>query len=243
MENWFAEWFNSPYYHLLYQNRDEQEAERFIDALLEALQPPAGAKVLDLACGRGRHSIYLAERDLEVVGLDLAPESIQSANLSQKANLRFDVHDMRQPFPHGPYDYIFNLFTSFGYFESEAEHLITLSNIAQALKPGGYLLLDFLNAPKVVAQLVLAESKSVKNIDFRIRRCLANGRITKDIIFSTGRQKHHYTEQVWAFDLPAFQAFFKEVGLELRETWGNYALASYQANSSDRLILLAQKPV
>lgn len=242
MENWFANWFNSPYYHLLYQHRDEEEAQAFMDALIDELQPSEGAHVLDLACGKGRHSIYLAEKGLDVVGLDLAEESIRAAQASKQEHLQFGVHDMREPLPFGPYDYIFNLFTSFGYFESEEEHLLTLKHIFEALKPGGYLLIDFLNATKVIQGLVGKEKKALDDVHFRIRRYLENGVITKEIAFETGGQRHHYKEKVWGFDLNDFERFFEAVGLELIETWGNYELQPYRADTSKRLILLAQKP-
>lgn len=242
MENWFADWFNSPYYHLLYQHRDEKEAEAFMDKLVKELKLAEGTRVLDLACGKGRHSIYLAQKGLDVVGLDLSEESIRAAQTSKQAQLQFDVHDMRKPFPHGPYDYIFNLFTSFGYFESEVEHLLTLKHVFEALKPGGYFLIDFLNAPKVIEALVGKEEKKLEDVHFRLRRYLQNGVITKEIAFETGVQRHHYTEKVWAFNINDFKHFFSEVGLELKKTWGNYQLEPYNVKTSNRLILLAQKP-
>ncbi len=79
MENhpWFKDWFNSPYYHQLYFNRDEKEAAAFIDKLINYLQPAPNASMLDVACGKGRHSIHLAEKGFDVTGIDLSEDSIK----------------------------------------------------------------------------------------------------------------------------------------------------------------------
>ena len=76
MKDWFKDWFNSPYYHLLYKNRDDNEARSFMDVLLQKLNMKEGSCILDLACGKGRHSKYLNEKGFDVTGVDLAKESI-----------------------------------------------------------------------------------------------------------------------------------------------------------------------
>ena len=77
--DWFKAWFNTPYYHTLYKNRDNSEAKAFIENMIDYLHLEKGAKVMDLACGKGRHSITLNENGLDVVGLDLSDESIAYA--------------------------------------------------------------------------------------------------------------------------------------------------------------------
>ena len=78
-QTWYSSWFDTPYYHLLYKNRDEQEAKAFIDLLCQYLNLPAGSLALDLACGKGRHAKVMAENGLNVTGLDLSPGSIAEA--------------------------------------------------------------------------------------------------------------------------------------------------------------------
>ncbi|MFM7731182.1 MAG: class I SAM-dependent methyltransferase, partial [Flavobacteriales bacterium] len=149
MENrnseWFAGWFDSPYYHLLYGHRDEQEAFAFIQLLVHdhlADRP----YVVDLGCGKGRHSRALAEHGKRVHGIDLSPESIEFASKQNTAMATFSVQDMRQLTLDTPADAILNLFTSFGYFESVDEHLSVLSSVAANLKKGGLFILDYFNA-------------------------------------------------------------------------------------------------
>src|SRR5688572_19479368 len=95
---WFKDWFNSPYYHQLYFQRDDAEAAAFIDKLIDHLQPSPRSMMLDVACGKGRHSIQLASKGYFVTGIDLSEDSIIEAKKFETDNLEFFVHDMRLPF-------------------------------------------------------------------------------------------------------------------------------------------------
>ena len=243
-KEWFTAWFNSPYYHILYQNRDEEEAKQFIDELLKYLQPPAGAAVLDLACGKGRYSRYLAAKDLYVTGLDIADESIAFARQFETAHLSFFTHDMRQPFRINYFDYIFNFFTSFGYFATEKDHRTTVANIATGLRPGGTFVLDFFNSVKVVRDLRPYEHKTIGGIDFELhRRVDEEGYIVKEIEFVADGQPQRFAERVRAFTLQDFQALFSQAGLQITTTFGDYSLGAFDPFDSDRLILIAHKHV
>lgn len=136
MENaeWYVDWFNSPYYHLLYNNRNYKEANFFIDKLCGHLELKPGAAIWDLACGKGRHSIALSKKDFYVTGTDLSVNSITEASLSAGPNLQFFVHDMRQPFKVNYFDAVFNLFTSIGYFKDTGDNYEVFKNAALALK-------------------------------------------------------------------------------------------------------------
>src|SRR5688500_7812392 len=120
--SWFGKWFDSSFYHQLYANRDENEAKAFIDELLLELQPVEAASMLDLGCGSGRHARYLAAQGFNVTGIDLASSSIRTAKQFKMENLQFYRHDMRVPFGYDRYDFVFNFFTSFGYFKEEREN-------------------------------------------------------------------------------------------------------------------------
>lgn len=241
MSTWFATWFDSSYYHLLYQHRDDSEAQFFMDNLVQYLEVPKKAKILDLACGKGRHSIYLANKDFDVVGVDLSPESIEHARKFEQEHLHFDTHDMRMPLTVGPFDYIFNLFTSFGYFPTEEEHIQTLQEMKQGLKSkDSTLVIDFFNAHKVIQQLVLTEEKILSGITFKINRRVENGYILKDIRFEDKGQKFHFQEKVRAFTLEDFKRLLEQVGLELQAHFGGFDLSTYDPQNSSRLILIAK---
>ena len=166
--NWFASWFDTPYYHILYKDRDYEEAQLFMDNITQYLNLPEDAKILDLACGKGRHSIYLNKLGYNVTGADLSENSIAEASKYSNEKLHFTVHDMREPFDE-KFDAIFNLFTSFGYFESDDDNLITLKAIHESLSEFCFAVIDFMNVYKVINDLVPHEVKTVEGIDFHIK--------------------------------------------------------------------------
>ncbi len=242
-KEWFAEWFDSPYYHTLYKNRDEQEAQKTLDNLLHALQLPTGARILDLACGKGRHARYLASKDFDVTGLDISDASITFARQFERERLAFYQHDMRQPFRINYFDAVMNMFTSFGYFQNEPDHLLTLKNVQKNLKPGGLFLLDYFNVEWVRHHLIRSEEKTVDGIEFHLKRNVRGEHVFKTVEFTTGGKEFHFRERVRLFTLTDFQALFDAAGLKLTRTYGSYDLENFDAATSKRLILIAKKPI
>ena len=239
-KEWFTAWFNSPYYPILYKNRDEQEARFFMDNLMQYLGLHSQNKVLDIGCGRGRHVVYLNSRGMDVTGIDMAPESIAYARQFENERLHCYVHDMRQPFRTREYCYVLNLFTSFGYFETEAENIQVVRAATQALRKGGKLVIDFMNTHKIMEGLVSHELKEVEGIRFEIHRRLENSFIVKDIYFTHQSTSYHFQERVKALCLDDFLCYFDIAGITLRHVFGNYALDPYYPHTADRLILIAE---
>ena len=239
-EEWFKNWFDSPYYHILYKYRDESEAEGFIDNLLDTLQPGANSQVLDLACGKGRYSRHLANKGFEVVGIDLSEQSIRYARQFEKDNLSFYTHDMRQPFRTNYFDFVFNFFTSFGYFDTEKEDIKALKNVALGLKPGGTFVLDFFNAEYVIQKLTGEEEKLIDGIHFQIRKWVDDSHVHKSIDFEDKGRSWHYKEKVRLFMPEDFERLFKRAGLVIQKTYGDYQLQPFSRDSSPRLILIAK---
>ena len=234
---WFASWFDTPYYHILYKDRNYREAQIFMDNLTHYLNLPDHAKVLDLACGKGRHSIYLNQLGFTVLGVDLSENSIEVANKNTNDTLHFQVHDMREPLE-DTFDAIFNLFTSFGYFDKEEDNLKTLIAIKENLSEFGFAVIDFMNVPFVLDNLVAEETKTVDAIDFHLKRYLLNGYIIKEIDFEDQGQKFHYTEKVRALRLEDFEQMMEEAGIYLLDTFGDYKLKKYHKKDSERLIMI-----
>ena len=235
--NWFASWFDSPYYHILYKERDEMEAQLFMDNIVHYLNLPEEAKILDLACGKGRHSIYLNQMGFNVTGADLSSNSIAIAKDFENETLKFVEHDMRKPFDQ-KFDAIFNLFTSFGYFENEEDNFITLKAIRDSISEYGFAVIDFMNVPNVLANLVPEEVKSVDNIDFHIKRYLKDGYIYKEINFEGQGEKFHFTEKVKAITLEDFEIMMEEAGIYLLDIFGDYKLKKFHKKESELLILI-----
>jgi SAM-dependent methyltransferase len=235
--NWFASWFDTPYYHILYKERNYREAQIFMDNLTHYLNLPEKAKVLDLCCGKGRHAIYLNQLGFEVVGADLSENSIAEANKNKNETLHFQVHDMRETFE-DKFDAIFNLFTSFGYFENDEDNLTALKAMKESLTEYGFAVIDFMNVNQVVNNLVAEEVKTVENIDFHIKRYVSDGHIYKEIDFEDQGEKFHFTEKVKALTLKDFEELMEEAGIFLLDIFGDYKLKKFHKNDSERLIMI-----
>ncbi len=240
-KEWFAEWFDSEYYHILYKNRDFTEAEFFIDNLIDFLKPEKDASILDLACGAGRHSVFLHKKGYNVTGVDLAANSIDTAKQYEQENLLFDVHDMREVYHSNAYDYIFSMFTSFGYFNDAEDNVKMLSSVNSSLKESGVFVLDFMNAHKVIKNLVPDEVKEVDGIIFHIKRFVDDGFIKKNIRFTAEGEDYNYTEKVQGIFLEEMKSLFEKANLNMIHTFGDYKLNEFNEQTSDRLIIIASK--
>lgn len=240
-QEWFGEWFNSPYYHILYHNRDHKEAASFIDNLCELLKIMPYHHILDLGCGKGRHAIYLNKKGCMVDGLDLSEQNIQLAKKFENKRLHFYKHDMRELFRENTYDFVLNMFTSIGYFDNPDENLKTIKAVSKGLKNGGALVIDFLNPYRVVHELVEEEIKNVKGIEFHINRRYENGYIIKDISFVDGDESFCFHEKVQAIRRTDFMDYFNKSGLEVENIFGDYNLNNYVSEKSDRMIFIVTK--
>ncbi|MCW4467804.1 class I SAM-dependent methyltransferase [Flavobacterium sp. MFBS3-15] len=236
-KKWFASWFDTPYYHILYKDRDYEEAQLFMDNLTNYLNLPDDAKILDLACGKGRHSVYLNKLGYDVTGADLSENSIEEASKESNEKLHFMVHDMREPFDQ-KFDAIFNLFTSFGYFEDDADNMKTLKAMCASLNEYGFGVIDFMNVNYVINNLVAEEVKTVDGIDFHIKRYVKDGHIVKEINFEACGEQLHFTESVQALTLEDFEKMMEEAGIYLLDIFGDYKLRKFFKNESERLIMI-----
>lgn len=240
--DWFESWFASPYYPILYKHRDSLEAEGFVEKLINHLMPQPGSRMLDIACGEGRHSIQLADRGFDVTGIDLSQPSIAKAQQSERDNLHFMVHDMRNPFYINYFQFAFNFFTSFGYFGNPRDNQMAAKSFATALRKDGILVLDYLNFEYTAAHLIPEETVEREQVTFYIRRKLEDGYFVKEIRFhDVDGSERIYTERVSAFQLSDFQRIFQNAGLALVNTYGDYKLGHYNAADSPRLILIFKK--
>lgn len=241
---WFKEWFNTPYYHILYKDRDFQEAEIFISKLTEYLQLPENSKVIDLACGKGRHSVYQNQLGYNVLGLDLSEESILHNRQFENETLKFAVHDMRDEiFPEflaEKADAVMNLFTSFGYFEDPADDRKVFQSVKNSLKPGGIFVLDFLNERFVENTLVPETQQHKGGIDFHIKKRIEDGHVIKDIMFDDDNREHHYFEKVKLHTLEEIETLAESCGFTVKKVFGNYHLEDFEPEVSPRCILILE---
>ena len=238
---WFGTWFNSPYYHILYKHRDFEEARAFMNRLNDLFNFKPDQKILDLACGKGRHAIYMNSKGLDVVGVDLSPKNIEEAKKHENARLHFYVHDMRAVFRESEFDFVLNLFTSFGYFETDKENEDAICATAKAIKPGGHFIIDFLNPKLVINKMVPCEEKVIDGIHFKISRRFDSGYILKDIDFEAEGKAYFFQERVQAIRKEEFIGFFDKAGLDLKEIYGDYDLNYFEEDRSQRMIFVLKK--
>jgi SAM-dependent methyltransferase len=243
MKDWYKEWFNSPFYHKLYFGRDENEAKAFIERTLAHLKPPEGAFMLDVACGKGRHSRFLSGHGFDVSGIDISFESIQYAKTFENEKLHFYQHDMRLPAWINYFDYAFNFFTSFGYFHTKREHDDAIRTLSNSLKPGGIFLIDYLNVHYVEEHLVHNEIKNIDSTTYEIHRWMDETHFYKRITVTDPSIEKPFecTEKVAKFSLGDFTDMFSFNKMQVTEVFGDYDLNHYHVKETPRMIIIAKK--
>jgi len=242
---WYEDWFWSDAYTKVYDHRDEEEAERLVRLIEREIAPAPDLHILDVGCGRGRHARALARRGHQVTGIDLSRAAIEAArakandeNLEAKAS--FQVGDMREPACNGCADGVVNLFTSFGYFEKDAENERALAAMTTALRPGGWFLQDYLNAPVVADSLGTSEHETDDGLRIHQDRWIDDGRVNKKITIEHEAGTETFQESVRLFTIYDFKEMYATVGLELVDLFGSYDGDDYVPDESPRLLLYAR---
>ena len=233
------DWFDSDYYHTLYKHRDYSEARNFIDNIVEYLDLKKGSKILDLACGIGRHSIYLDKIGFKVVGTDKSPNNIKKAKASKNQSVNFLQMEMIDDTNH-KYDVIFNLFTSFGYVNHDY-NLKTIKNIERQLKDDGTVIVDFMNTLFVKKNLVIEETKVIDDLSFKIKRKSDGKHIYKEIKFQD-KKDYFFQEKVMDLSRKDFENYLIRYNLKIIKTFGDYNLNEFDIENSERLIMVIKKP-
>jgi SAM-dependent methyltransferase len=240
-KEWFSKWFDSPYYHILYKSRNMDEAEFFLQNVVKKLSLSHNMKLIDLACGKGRHSIFLNSLGFDVTGVDLSVHSIEAAKKQENERLHFEVQDLRKLPYENEFDAALNLFTSFGYFDCDDTNQQVINQAYKILKPGGLILIDFMNVRTVLNKLVPNETKHIEGIDFHISKTTRNDSIYKRIEFNHNGRNYAFHEEVQILTYEDFERLLLNGGFTIEHVYGNYALESFDINNSDRLIITARK--
>jgi SAM-dependent methyltransferase len=234
------EWFGSQYYQKLYRHRNHNEAQQFIDSLIGYLTPAPSAFVVDVCCGRGRHSLYLAQKGFNVWGIDKSLDNIAWAKKFELDNLHFTQGDIRCKFEIPTMQFALNLFTSFGYFDSDADNLLSMQHIRGCLDTGGMFVLDYLNEHKAVNGLVPLEFCQIDEIEFEIKRQADHRFITKQVRVDDGGRRYEFIEQVRRYRAMDFEWLLAQSGFSLVTMFGDYSLGPFEPEISDRLIICAK---
>lgn len=239
---WFESWFDSRYYPILYANRSEEEAKNAVLAMSRELKLPTNSKVLDLACGRGRHAVVLASQGFDVTGVDLSANSIADASAHSSDRLRFFVHDMRRPVSINYFDAVFNFFTSFGYFESSRDNIRTLNAVAACLRLNGSFVLDYFNS-EFVRRAVASDPEGTRHIDgihFHWKKKIEGDFCIKQIEVNDQGRFFHFQERVQLFTEKQMREMVEKLFV-VNKVFGDYNLNEFNAEKSDRMIFYCSK--
>lgn len=243
--NWFKHWFNSEAYHVLYGHRSDAEADNLVRNLVQSGVLGETGKVLDAGCGAGRHARALAQNGWDVCAFDLSTDSIFKAKKhGSRPSPHYQVLDLRHLHEvaewEGSFDLVTNFFTSLGYFESETDQSAVVQGLGQVLRPGGKLLIDYLNVSQVRESLVPYEVAQRQGTDFFIHRRIHGGWIEKSIQYAWNGVDCQHVERVQSLERADFERLLRVYNLRIVEAFGDYQLNPWTAKSP-RLMLLAEK--
>lgn len=245
-DNWYKHSFGEDYL-LVYQHRDQQGATAEVEAMAGWLQLPRGAKVFDLCCGMGRHSLALQGLGFQVTGMDLSEALLREARKKDKQQkIQWLQGDMREvPLPSGNFDAVVNLFTSFGYFNEDDQNRKVLQEMERVLKPGGKFIIDFLNPDFVTAHLVPRSSRTEGHLQIEETRKVEQQTVQKKIVIqqigAAPETARTYYERVKLYHLDDFQSMLQGVPLQIDHVFGDYDQSGYRPETSPRMIMVGTK--
>jgi SAM-dependent methyltransferase len=237
MTEWFEEWFGEEYLQL-YPHRNDADADAMVDLIRRVLPWETGWCTLDVGCGAGRHARALAQAGARVVGLDLSMSLLRRARqLTPVPLVRADMRIL--PIREGSMDLTVNLFTSFGYFSNDQQHHEALAGMLATLRPGGWFVMDFLNATTVAHNLVPQETVALGTGPARVtRRLSSEGEyVVKVIETAEGRR---FMERVRLLTPEVLTAMIRRAGGGIIATHGSYDGAEL-TTTSPRCIIFARK--
>jgi SAM-dependent methyltransferase len=242
---WYEEWFDTPEYDVVYSRRDDEDARRLLRLVLEVTDLPVGRRVLDMACGRGRHSIQLAKAGYEVTGVDLSPRAIDIARkkaASLSPAIDFRVGDMREAPCSSCFDMVVNLFTSFGYFDDDDQNARAIAAMAEALRSGGWLVQDYMNGDYWSRNFVPFDERSEDGLVLKQRRWVEENRLNKEItiVAGAGDLERRFTESVRLYGLDDFRRMYSSAGVVIEQVLGDFEGRPFDSNSR-RMIIFSRR--
>jgi len=241
---WFKDWFNTQEYLNVYQHRNENDAEDHIKLILGNVKIPSAAKILDMACGAGRHAIILARKNFHLTAVDLSENLISIAEQSaQNENLKinFVQSDIRKYETKDKFDLIINLFTSFGYFESDEENFAVLQKAYHLLVENGFFVLDFFNSEFLQQNLVEFSEENLGGAEIHQYRKIKENRVTKKIVITKNGNLSTYEESVRMFTKDEIVNAIQNIGFDIYKTFGDFLGNEFDRLNSPRLIMICKK--
>ncbi len=238
-DHWYERAFGELYPEL-YAHRTTREAEAGV-SLLESQTELRGRRVVDIACGTGRHLARLQEKGAIPRGIDLSDVLLRRA-ASHAPVIRGDMRFL--PFLDGSFDGALSMFTSFGYFDSADENRGVLREIGRVVREGGWFFMDYLNRDVILRNLVEQGERRVgdrvvreeRHYDPRTNRLIKEIRITG----AGGKEEHRWEERLMLFSPDEIESGIEGAGFRIKARFGRYDGRGFDADS-DRLILFSTR--
>lgn len=240
------DWFESDYFQFYYNDKNESEAESFVDSIDSFLKIKKGESALDACCGSGRLSVVLEKKGLDVVGVDYSHTQIEKARKSETHNLKFVLSNIEDYASVQRFDYIFNLFSSFGYTNAETNIRI-LKNFSYHLKPSGRLILDYWNCSNnkfqkmMLENTIVSKTRNIGSMEVKSQAYFKDGFYHKDIFLNDSAGSRTFHEKLMPLSLPDFVKYFSESGFKIMEVFGDYDLKRYNELYSERQLFILKK--
>lgn len=247
-KEWFAEWFNHPLYLRVYSHRDEAEARTCLETIihktgLENLTP-SDIRVMDIACGAGRHALEFARLGFTTTANDLSPfllECTRSQAARENISIECTRQDMRHISVENTYDLVVQLFSSFGYFKTKKEDLQVLRNVHRALKKDGRYILDLINPVYLKKNLNPSSSRTIDDLVVSEQRRIEADRVIKQITIRSPDDSVTFEESVRLYRIEIIGDMLASAGFEIKEIFGDYEGSAFDEQTSPRLLLFARK--
>ncbi|MCX7968299.1 MAG: methyltransferase domain-containing protein [Armatimonadetes bacterium] len=247
MAQWYREFFDDLYLQVYQPFEKPEQVRHEVDFIVRALDLPKGAKVLDLCCGQGRHSLELARRGFQVVGVDLSEALLYAAKQRAEREgltITFLQSDMRDIDFVNEFDAVINMFTSFGYLENEAEDGKVLEKVSQALKEGGKFLLDVMNRDWLVRNFQpmgwRADDEGWFVLEERTFDHLSGRVETRWIFIARDGVRYERLSSIRLYTASELRTMLERAGLQVINLFGDYDGSTYTWDSQ-RLIIVATR--
>jgi SAM-dependent methyltransferase len=244
MENWFKDWFSSDLYLAVYNHRDESDARKLCNLILETTNIKPGSKILDGACGAGRHANYFSSLGFDVTGFDLSKTLLKLASnqlLGKKLSTKFVCADIRNIFFKTKFNLVANLFTSFGYFIDDEQNFSFITNVHKMLYDGGFYILDYLNPIYLNLNLVKESSRIIDDVTITEQRRIENNRVEKEIVITKNGTEKRFRESVSLYSKDVLSSKIQEIGFTLTNIFGDYNGSQFHEEKSPRMIMVFRK--
>jgi SAM-dependent methyltransferase len=242
--SWYRDWFNSENYLKIYSHRDESEAQRLVELITKNINLKSNSKILDMACGSGRHAIIFAKKGFDVTAVDLSERLLSEAKENADQNsvkIDFVLTDILDFETTRRFNLALNLFTSFGYFDDDEDNFRVILKAYDLLTDGGYFVIDYFNKNYLLKNLIPTSVFSENGLRITQNRLIEANRVRKNISIESNGSTQEFYESVRLYSYEEMITYIKKAGFNIFNEFGGYNGNYFNKESSPRLIIIAKK--